>query len=128
AGPIPRGMAPGRAQRVLRARGCVGSCRPPSKYPLSHVAVPENMSDWHVRILQGLRVVFVAMVGAALAFAFWRLAADTTQPPNGLLTITSGFLVATLSIMIVVYNLQWSHFDKKDKSAKIVAGPRTVLV
>ncbi len=85
-------------------------------------------SDWHIGLLKALRVVMIATLGAAIALGLWRLNDDLTQAPNGLLVITSAFLVATLSIMIVVYNLQWGHFDKKEKSAKVLAAPRTVLV
>jgi hypothetical protein len=69
------------------------------------------------------------MVGAAVAFTLWRLGAETTQAPDQLLIVTSTFLVATFSIMIVVYNLQWGHYAKKENpDIKRAAGPRTVLV
>jgi len=86
------------------------------------------MPDWHIPVLKGLRVVLVAMVGAAVAFGLWRLSADTTRAPDQLLVVTSAFLIATLSIMVVVYNLQWGHFAKKEPPEKIAAARRTVLV
>jgi len=70
----------------------------------------------------------IAMVGAAISFTLWRLNADASPAPDNLLLLTSAFLVATFSIMIVVYNIQWGHFARKEKSAKILAARRTILV
>ena len=51
-----------------------------------------------------------------------------TSPEADALIVASGFLIATLSVVIVVYRLQWDYFDAKTSdAAKIDAAPRTVF-
>jgi hypothetical protein len=88
---------------------------------------PTLAFDWHESVLKALRSVMTAMIGAAFVFILWPLNTDLSEAPNQLLVITSAFLVATFSIMIVVYNLQWSHFAKKERTAKLIAARRTIL-
>jgi len=86
------------------------------------------VADWHIPVLKALRGLMIAMVLAALGLGPWRPDTNLPQAPDGLLVMSSAFLIATFSIIIVVYNLQWGHFAKKEAPDKRAAAARTILV
>ena len=79
------------------------------------------VADWHIPVLKALRGLMIAMVLAALGLGPWRPDTNLPQAPDGLLVMSSAFLIATFSIIIVVYNLQWGHFAKKEAPDKRAA-------